>query len=145
MWGNSMGIGYRGAEARLRRASAEAPISGHGVSTGAIDEQHLRQALPQRRRRDGERDGGPRDSRWIPHRSDKDRVSTYRTLQGKTKLIKQFFRTSQPLGGSDKNPDTETGRNRGKQRPASLRRRRAAEPLPVQWTFGFRDRSPLIL
>ena len=56
-----MGIGYRGAEARLRRASAEAPISGHGVSTGAIDEQHLRQALPQRRRRDGERDGGPRD------------------------------------------------------------------------------------
>merc|ERR1712173_373873 len=92
-------------------------------------------------RRDGERDGGPRDSRWTPHRSDKDRVSTYRTLQGKTELIKQFFRIPQPLGRSDKDPDPEMGGNRGKQRPASLRRRRAAEPLPVLRTFGFRNRS----
>merc|ERR1711917_163266 len=46
-------------------------------------DQRLRLALPKRRRRDGERDGGPRDSRWRPHRSDKDRVSTYGTLQGR--------------------------------------------------------------
>ena len=60
------------AEARLSLASAEATISGHGASTGVIEEQRLRPALPRRRRRDGERDGGPRDGR--PHRSDKDSV-----------------------------------------------------------------------
>ena len=49
------------AEARLRLAFVEATISGHGASTGVIEEQRLRPALPKRRRRDGERDGGPRD------------------------------------------------------------------------------------
>ena len=74
--------GTRKAEARSRQAPIWAPISGHGGS-GGIEERRLRPALPKRRRRDGERDGGPRDSRWRPHRSDKDRVSTYGTLQGK--------------------------------------------------------------
>ena len=36
-------------------------ISGHGASMGVIEERRLRPALPERRRRDGERDGGPRD------------------------------------------------------------------------------------
>merc|ERR1711917_185666 len=54
-------------------------------------DQRLRPALPKRRGRDGERDGGPRDSRWRPHRSDKDRVSTYRTLQGKVKANQAVF------------------------------------------------------
>ena len=80
------GTGDREAEAQLRLASTEATILGHGASTGAIEEQRLRPALPRRCRRDGERDGGPRDER--PHRSDKDRVSTYGTLQGKVKLTK---------------------------------------------------------
>ena len=77
----ALDFGPRLAEARFRPASTKATISGHGASTGAIEEQRLRPALPRRRRRDGERDGGPRDGR--PHRSDKDRVSTYGTLQGK--------------------------------------------------------------
>ena len=49
------------AEARLRLAFVEATISGHGASTGVIEERRFRPALPKRRRRDGERDGGPRD------------------------------------------------------------------------------------
>ena len=49
------------AEARLRLAPVETTISGHGASTGVIEEQRLQPALPKRRRRDGERDGGPRD------------------------------------------------------------------------------------
>ena len=57
----SMELCSRLAEARLRLASTEATISGHGASTGVIEEQRLRPALPKRRRRDGERDGGPRD------------------------------------------------------------------------------------
>ena len=73
-------------EARSRAASLTASILGHGASTGVIEEQRLRPALPKRRRRDGERDGGPQDGR--PHCSDKDRVSTYGTLQGKVKLTK---------------------------------------------------------
>jgi hypothetical protein len=68
----ALDFGPRLAEARFRPASTKATISGHGASTGAIEEQRLRPALPRRRRRDGERDGGPRDGR--PHRSDKDRV-----------------------------------------------------------------------
>ena len=78
----ALDFGPRLAEARFRPASTKATILGHGASTGAIEEQRLRTALPQRRRRDG----GPRDGR--PHRSDKDRVSTYGTLQGKVKLTK---------------------------------------------------------
>ena len=65
-------LGTRDAEAQSRQAPIWASISGHGASTGAIEEQCLRPALPRRRRQDGERDRGPRDGR--PHRSDKDRV-----------------------------------------------------------------------
>ena len=65
-------LGTRVAEARSRPAPIWASILGHGASTGAIEELRLRPALPRRRRRDEERDEGPRDGR--PHRSDKDRV-----------------------------------------------------------------------
>ena len=137
----SMELCSRLAEARLRLASVEATISGHGASTGVIEEQRLRPALPKRRRRDGERDGGPRDSRWRPHRSDKDRVSTYGTLQGKVKLIKQFSGSKSPSAGLDRHPDPETGGNRGKQRPASPHKRKAARPLPVHGPLVSGNRS----
>ena len=60
------------AKAQSGQAPIWAPISGHGASTGVIQELRLRPALPQRRRRDEERDEGPRDGK--PLRSDKDSV-----------------------------------------------------------------------
>ena len=65
-------LGTRDAKARSRQAPTWATISGHGASTGEIEEQRLRPALPQRRRRDEERDEGPQYGK--PLRSDKDSV-----------------------------------------------------------------------
>ena len=70
------------AEARLRLASVEATISGHGASTGVIEERRLRPALPKRRRRDGERDGGPRDGDLTAQiRIESVRIGPYKVKQ----------------------------------------------------------------
>ena len=72
-------------------ASVEATISGYGASTGVINVSDQRYQNAVDGMENGMEDLEIRDGDLTAQ--DKDRVSTYRTLQGKVKLTKQFFRT----------------------------------------------------